>query len=71
MSTIRRTAVTNLRTRFRQLMAARDSGSCMALERVWAIWRVDRATWSHEYWLLRLELQMAIRERRNHEEQQA
>lgn len=67
MSTIRRNALARLRDRFNQLRWARDNGCYLAPERIWAVWKVQRETWSREYWLLKLELRATINELKGEE----
>lgn len=62
-----RTYIDKTRARFIKLCRARDSGKYMTPERIWDVWKVQRATWSHEYWLLKLELTEI---RRMHDRQQ-
>lgn len=53
---MRQAHVDKLRARFNQLREARNHGCNMTPGRIWDVWKVDRETWSHEYWLLTLEL---------------
>lgn len=57
MSPVMNRYVTNLRARFKQLIEARQHGCNMTPEKIWDIWKIERETWSHEYWLLKNELQ--------------
>ena len=66
-TTIRRNALARLRARFNQLRWARDCGCHLPPERIWEVWKAQRETWSHEYWLLRLELRAAIDELKGEE----
>jgi hypothetical protein len=49
------TPIDRLRARFQRLCSARDSGT-FTMEHIWLVWKVDREAWSHEYWILKLEL---------------
>ena len=67
MSTIRRNALARLRDRFNQLRGARDAGCYLPPERIWEVWKAQRETWNHEYWLLKLELRATIDELKGEE----
>jgi hypothetical protein len=61
MAAIQQKGLAGLRRRFNQLRGARDHGCYLAPERIWDVWKVQRETWSHEYWLLRLELKAILK----------